>query len=62
MKEFGSNRELFKNMLAYPYEYYKYGSDFDKPIEELQSIGKEAFYSKFDDTYPDQEERGNSWN
>ena len=47
---------LFKNKLAYPYEFYKTLKDYERPIEELLKAGNEAYFSKTANKIPDQKE------
>ena len=47
---------LFKNKLAYPFEFYKTLEDYERPIEDLLKAGNEAYYSKTKNEIPDQKE------
>ena len=44
-QNFGQHWRSFKEKMSYPYEYFKSVEDYEKPIEELQVLGKEANYS-----------------
>ena len=55
-QHFGQHWRLFKEKISYSYEYFKTIEDYEKPIEELQILGKEAYYSKLDNYYPEKTE------
>ena len=55
-KHFPNHWVLFKNKLAYPYEFYKTLEDYERPIEDLLKAGNEAYYSKTKNEIPDQKE------
>ena len=55
-RHFPNHWMLFKNKLAYPYEFYKTLEDYEKPIDELIKSGKKAYFSETKNKIPDQEE------
>ena len=55
-QEFGRNCKVFKKKMAYPYDFYQSKEDYEKPIIQLQELGKEAYYSNLNDDYPDRNE------
>ena len=45
-KHFPNHWMLFKNKLAYPYEFYKTLEDYERPIEDLLKAGNETYHRK----------------
>ena len=39
--------------MTYPYEHFKSIEDYEKPIEKVQQLGKDAYYSNLNNDYPD---------
>ena len=45
-KHFPNHWLLFKNKLAYPYEFYKTLEDYERSIDDILKAGNEAYFKK----------------